>query len=308
MNLYIGTIIFGEATAKYLPDFFASLKIQTNLEYKLLLWDNSPELENASTKLALEHFGFEALRGKAENIGFARAYNQMITEASEAGARYFLALNPDMLLVPEAVRLLLTAIDADEGVASVAPKVRRWDFDGKKKTELIDTCGLFERAPLRFIDLGQGTADHGQYDDAVILGPSGAAALYRISALESVRDENGYFDERMFMYKEDCDLAYRLSVAGFKSQLVPQALVYHDRTAVAQGESLSQILANRQNKSRQVRIWSFVNQHLLILKHWHKQSWQRKISLVFFLVQNLGYVLVMERYLLREYRTIWKMK
>lgn len=115
---------------------------------------------------------------------------------------------------------------------------------------------------LRFVDAGQGEPDKGQYDDINILGPSGAAAMYRLEALEKAEQNGQYFDELMFMYKEDCDLAYRLKLAGYKSKCAPDAIIYHDRTARAKGEGNLKVFFNRGNKSQQIKKWSFLNQQI----------------------------------------------
>ena len=53
--------------------------------------------------------------------------------------------------------------------------------------------------------------------------PSGAAVLLRPEALRQV----GLFDEEFWMYNEDQDLGWRLSLAGWRSVLAADAVVYH---------------------------------------------------------------------------------
>ena len=54
-------------------------------------------------------------------------------------------------------------------------------------------------------------------------GPSGAAAAYHRDAFVRV----GGFDERIFAYFEDVDLALRLRLAGLRCRLVAAALGTH---------------------------------------------------------------------------------
>jgi len=157
---------------------------------------------------------------------------------------------------------------------------------------------------LVFTDIGQGVFDNGQFYDVSILGPSGAAGLYRISALKQVKEATGYFDERMFMYKEDCDLAYRLFLAGFSAKLVSEALVYHDRTASAVGSGLLSSLKSRSGKSQQIRSWSFLNQHLLIIKFWSKQSFDSKFKIFIRICLFALFALIKEPFLLKNYSKI----
>ena len=158
------------------------------------------------------------------------------------------------------------------------------------------------------MDAGQGESDKGQYDDINILGPSGAAAMYRLSALEKVKFNNQYFDELMFMYKEDCDLAYRLKLAGYKSKCVSDAIIYHDRTAQAKGEGNLEIAFNRRNKSRQVKKWSFLNQQIIYAKYWRKQDLYSKIAIIWRQVKTLVFILLFEQYLLVQLIQLWKIR
>jgi hypothetical protein len=59
------------------------------------------------------------------------------------------------------------------------------------------------------------------------LGPTGGAALYSRAAFEAV----GGFDERIFLYYEDLDLALRLAAAGGRCRLAPEARAIHAYSA-----------------------------------------------------------------------------
>jgi GT2 family glycosyltransferase len=55
------------------------------------------------------------------------------------------------------------------------------------------------------------------------LGPTGGAALYRRDAWEAA----GGFDERIFLYYEDLDLALRIAAAGGRCRLAAEARALH---------------------------------------------------------------------------------
>jgi GT2 family glycosyltransferase len=305
-KLIIGLITYNESTAKYLPYFLDSLKEQSFKDFKIIVQDNSDNKNNKNNNIIKHEYSEIELNYSGGNIGFAKANNQIIKRAIELDTKYILFLNPDMILEPEAVENLINTIEADKKLASVSPKILKWDFENNKKTNIIDTCGIKEISALRFMDIGQREEDRGQYDNKEILGPSGAAAMYRLNALEKIKDKYNYFDGRMFMYKEDCDLAYRMKLAGFKSKLVPKAIVYHDRTAVGVGESDVQIAKNRKNKSRQVKAWSFLNQHIIFKKHWRTLDFSGKVSVLLFAGKMFVFALLFEQYLLKQYFAILK--
>ncbi len=312
MKLAVGFLTYNDSSAKYLADFLPSLEKALGFlpaaEVGILAFDNSSP-DNNTNRLAVELFNRD--QGELieyfstdENLGFSRAYNLLINRAAKKQAEYFLAINPDTWLEPEAIRELVVALDQNPGLAAVSPKIRRWDFSTNTKTRQLDSCGLVLRPGLRFIDLGQGQEDQNQFDRQEIIAPSGAAGLFRLSALEKVKANGQYFDERFFMYKEDCDLAYRLFSAGLKARLVPSAIVYHDRTAASSGSGVWRTLGDRFKKSRQIRSWSFLNQHLLFVKHWSGQKLSSKIIIVFRIASFFIFSLIFEQFLLKEYSRI----
>lgn len=314
----IGFITYGKSTAKYLPYFLSSLKGQTFKDFKIIAFDNTEEAENENTRHIRNNYPEIAIMRTGANIGFARAYNAMIGKAKDLDAEYFLALNPDMILEPDAVEKMVKALEGDSDLGSVCPKILKWSFENNKKTSIIDSCGIVLKSGLRFFDLGQGEIDSKQYDNAEILGPSGAAAMYRMSALEKARYNpphpplakggDQYFDELMFMYKEDCDLAYRLHLAGYKSKLVADAVIYHDRTAYGKGEGDLRVALNRKNKSRQVKKWAFLHQQIIFIKYWKLQSFWNKLAIVWHEIKMIVFILLFEQYLLKELLKLVKLK
>lgn len=304
-RLVIGFITYGEYSVKYLPFFLPSLIGQAGPEAKIIYVDNTDDGSTGNREYIGRNFPQVELVHQGKNLGFGAAYNLMIGKAAEAGAKYFLALNPDMVLESGAIARMIEVMESDPALGSVSPKILRWDFAKNEKTKIIDSCGIILRPGLRFIDLGQGRADDGSFDQAEILGPSGAAALYRVSALDKIKEAGQCFDELFFMYKEDCDLAYRLKLAGFRSRLVSEAVVYHDRTAAATGASDLTVAANRRNKSRQVKRWSFLNQQIIFVKYWRLEDLSGKLAIVWYQLKILVFVLLLEQYLLAE---LWKLK
>ncbi len=314
MKLVVGFITYNDSSAKYLDFFLPSLQealaFLDKSEIAVLAFDNSDPDYNHN-RLALEVFnhrqgGRIEYITQGENIGFSRAYNYLISEASKKGAEYFLVINPDLVLESGSIRQLLVNLEGDKQLGSVAPKILRWDFASNQKTQQIDSCGIVLRPGLKFGDLGQGEVDAGQYDKAVILGPSGAAGLYRLSALKKIKDKFGYFDSRFFMYKEDCDLAYRLKLAGFKSKLVVNAQVFHDRTVAFYGQGIGAFLKNRRLMSRQVRSWSFRNQHLIFMKHCQRETMISRLLVVKNVLFMLFFSLILEQFNLKNYSWLRK--
>jgi GT2 family glycosyltransferase len=108
------------------------------------------------------------------------------------------------------------------------------------------------------------------------------------------------------MYKEDCDLAYRLKRAGFESRLVAGALVYHDRTVGAFGQGFWGNFRARRRLSRQTRAWSFKNQHLLFVKHFWQENFVSKLIIIVRIIILFIFSLILEQFNLKEYPAIFR--
>lgn len=314
MKLVIGFITYNQASANYLAHFLPSLKkalaFLSKDEYQILAFDNSDN-DEVVNRLALEFFSAQEkisinYYSEDKNVGFGSAYNRLLNEANRLQAEYFMVVNPDIVFEEESIFLLLKELEENKKLASVSPKVLRWDFANFKKTNQIDTCGIILKPGLNFKDLGQGETDSGQFDNYKILAPSGAAGVFRMSALNSIKTKRGYFDSRFFMYKEDCDLAYRLKLNKLDSKLVSSALLYHDRTAAFYGKGIKAFLKNRRAQNKSVRKWSFINQHLLFCKFFTKESLYSQIVIVFRILVLFSFSLILEQFNLKLYPTIVK--
>ena len=313
MRLYVGFITYGESTAKYLPYFLPSLKRQTFKDFKIVAIDNSEAADNENAVYLKNNFPEIRLKWAGVNLGFAKAFNLMIQAAIANGADYFLALNPDLILEAEAIEELVRVARTDETIAAVQPKILKWNFSENKKTNIIDSLGLLCDQKFRFRDEKQGEIDTMTLEPEEIFGFTGAAALLNLRALRDTAFTDGnkleYFDELMFMYKEDCDLSLRLRLAGWKIRLAPRAVVYHDRTASRAGDSLWQIIKNRTGKKRLVKEWSFRGQWLIVLKYAHLSfSFRTKFLIWWYELEIFVFTILFEQYLLKQLFGIWRIR
>lgn len=316
MKLVVGFITYNNVSAKYLAYFLPSLKEALSLfkenEYSVLAFDNSDQL-NHENRLALEFFEYKnKLRIRycrtENNIGFGSAYNYLLAKAEKMKADYFLIINPDIVIEKKAIYNLLKTLKSNPELVAVSPKIKRWDFINFKKTNQIDSCGLTLKPGLKFYDLGQGEEDRGQYDKFDIIAPGGAAGLFRLNLLKKIKEKDAYFDPEFFMYKEDCDLAYRLQMKGLASKLVPSAILYHDRTAAFYKKSLGARLCNRWRKNRQIKEWSFYNQHLLYKKYFKKEPIYSQIIIFWQIFFLFIFSLIFEPYNLLQYKKLFSKK
>lgn len=220
---------------KYLPhcldairnqDFAGSWEIIVVNNYST---DNSVEWLREQPDVKILDFG--------KNLGFSTANNKGIFQSS---GEFVLCLNFDCFLAPEFLKEVYSAFHKEPDIGMISGKL--FKLVNFKQTLWLDTTGIgFDRCFPR--DRGEWEIDKGQYDtQQEIFGPSGAAAAYRRSALEEVKfNESEYFDEEMFIYVEDIDLAWRLNLAEWKGRYLPRAIGYHQRGSTREKNSKEKI-------------------------------------------------------------------
>jgi GT2 family glycosyltransferase len=152
-----------------------------------------------------------------ENLGFGRALNRGV--AAAPGDPVIL-LNNDAAPEARFVEALLDELGA--GIDSVAGVLLQ-----ERAPELIDSAGVVADATLMGFDYLHGEPVSAAATAPDPLGPTGGAALYRRGAFEAV----GGFDERIFVYYEDLDLALRLAARGGRCRLAPEARALHAYSA-----------------------------------------------------------------------------
>jgi len=170
-----------------------------------------------SLELLREEFPEVAVLALERNVGFGPALNRAVAEHR---ADPLILLNDDAACEPRFVEALLDA--AAEGVQSVAGVLVQ-----ERSPGLIDSAGVVADATLMGFDYlhGEPVAAAAAAPDP--LGPTGGAALYDRAAFEAV----GGFDERIFLYYEDLDLALRMAAAGARCRLAPGATALHAYSA-----------------------------------------------------------------------------
>jgi len=177
-----------------------------------------------------------------KNLGAARARNMGIAAAA---GKWIFTQDCDVVLekgfFSQAMGLLKAA---PEDLGIVQPKILCSD----KKT--VYSCGIYLSHVLkRFYDVGKGRPDRGEFSEKrPVFGACSAAAFYRRSMLDKIKDANGYFDERFFFLVEDVDLSWRASQAGYKAVFLPDAVCYHRGDSSSTGGKLRQYLCWRNRR------------------------------------------------------------
>lgn len=317
------SIVVGIATynsEKYIRYCLESLFAQEYPHFEVVVFDNNSQ--DYTVDIIQEHFPQVKVLESIENIGFARAHNEILryTESD-----FYACLNVDMIFEKSFLSQLVHSIEQKPLIASSGGKIKRWDYDAmdsypeqdeeRGKTNFIDSVGIRILKSHRFEDIGQNEVDYGQYETPhEMFGVSGAAVLYRRKALEDIAfvNEEGvkeYFDESMFLYKEDLDLAYRLQWAGWKSFYTPHAICYHDRTVPIITNSSFHIIRNRSQKDKRVNRYSYLNHQILLQKNFSDSfSFDVKKTTGMYNMKVFFYILIFETELLSEWWRFFRLQ
>ena len=256
-------------------------------------------LDNASTDGTIERlagFDIDIIRSTS-NTGFAKAHNDLIRAYP---AEFVLVLNPDAVLMPEFLEKIVDALQTRPDAASATGKLLR--LDG----QTLDSTGIVMLRSQRHLDRGAGEPDLGQFDKAEdVFGPSGAAALYRLEALQDIAVAGQFFDEDFFAYREDADLAWRCRLMGWNSIYVPYAVALHRRRVTPERRSqLSPVINYHSVKNRFLLRLNNMTRSLYVRDFWRITA--RDAAVV-------GYVLAREWrslgalfYVIRHWPRLWQ--
>jgi N-acetylglucosaminyl-diphospho-decaprenol L-rhamnosyltransferase len=204
----------------YIPNLNAAERLARTIESlaaqtmvpRVVVVDNGST--DDSVAMMAERFPDVTAIALDENIGFGSALNLAIER--EPGDPIVL-LNNDVVCEPTFIEALLEP--AASGAQMVAAVLLRPDGSGR-----IDSAGVIADPALMGFDYLNGEPVERALDAPDPLGPTGGAALIRAEPFHRV----GGFDERIFLYYEDLDLALRLRAAGASCRLAPRARAIHD--------------------------------------------------------------------------------
>jgi GT2 family glycosyltransferase len=290
-------------SARYLRASLDSLRAQTWPHRMVSIWDNASA--DDTSRIAAEYADFvSSIEHSERNIGFCAAHNRLIARTP---SDYVLVFNPDVVLEPSFLEVLVQALEEHRQAGSATGKLWRWQADltgnplalRRNSGEILDTTGMYLTPNQRHLDRGSEVRDRGQYDAReYVFGASGAAALYRRTMLEDVRSGTEYFDEDFFAYREDADLAWRAQWLGWRCLYVPEARGFHVRKVLPE---------RRSSLSPEINMHSLKNRFLLRIKNMDIGSCLRfLVAIAGRDLLALGYILLRERSSLRAFPLLCK--
>ena len=227
---------------------------------EIIVIDNASS--DGSAAMVLAEFPQVRLIANADNRGFTSGNNQGIAVAQ---GRYVFFLNPDTVVMGDALATMVGTMEEHPDVGVVGPQLRYGDGSLQSSRRRFPTFGsaLFESTPLawhwpdnpwarryRMEDQVAGIRSQkagGRGQDEVAadsLDSTGEEVDWLVGAALLTRrivlDQVGVFDEGYFMYSEELDWCRRVKMAGWRVMYLMSAQIVH-----YEGKSSEQVVAAR---------------------------------------------------------------
>lgn len=192
-TIAVGVVIYDE-TEEQVRTIFRSARAACRLcpacvEARFYLFDNGGRFPANQVP-----DGVKLILGGADE-GFGTGHNKLMSYAFEAGAKVYIGANPDGEFHPDCVVNMLRMSEASAG------------------RSLIEAVQFPEEHPKI-------------YDPETLETPWISGACFLISLV--IWRATGGFDSNIYLYCDDVDLSWRCRHLGFKTQICPSALFYHD--------------------------------------------------------------------------------
>ena len=192
--------------------------IKEVIEVEILIVDNASTDETFAELESLKDSRIKLLRSE-KNLGFTGGINFGLRYILEnmSHIKYFFLFNPDALSSPNLIENLFKILESDKNIAAASPQIL---FpDGKlwySGATLNTSKGRVYNNPKTSDKKGA------MYYDVDVF--SGCAVLFDLEKVIKV----GMFNEDLFMYYDEADLAIRLKEQGYRIVYTPELRIVHD--------------------------------------------------------------------------------
>ncbi len=225
----LSVVIVNWNTRELLRGCLASVPQGVSPEHKSEVWvvDNASKDESAA--MVSSSFPDVRLIANEENVGFARANNQAIRQAT---GHHVLLLNSDTKVLPGALSAMVEFLDAHPDAGAVGSRLLNpdgttqrssWNFYPSLATVASDALYLWRLPVVKNWVRGHEQSLANPAEPVTVKHLLGACLMVR----RAVLDEVGLMDDGYFMYLEETDWCRRMDAAGWKIYYLPTTSIIH---------------------------------------------------------------------------------
>jgi len=237
------------------------LSIKTNLSYEIIITDNK-SIDNSVETIKKEILTLDKkikLIQAQENKGFGAGHNLGLKNAK---AKYLLIINPDIVILNQALNQLYQFMEEHPKAGIVGPKLLYPDLSLQRSAhpwpKLLTP--LYRRTPLGKTIWGLKELKRYDMLEYQYQKPKkidwlfGACLMIRKTVWEKI---NG-FDERYFLYCEDIDLCTKSWALKHSVWCFPQAKVIHYHKRLSANASWWKALFNKTTRIHLHSHWKYM--------------------------------------------------
>lgn len=211
--------------------------VDSNIKMQITVVDNSENTDNIKGEMTAQlrdsdKITFNYLDGGG-NVGFGKGSN---IGFAYTPARYYCTINPDTILTENShvVERIVKFMDEHPKIGMIGPKLLNTDGTVQDSCYRFDLSSILIK-PFKHINLDKKYKWVKKHADKLIMRDfdhnetrpvdwvMGSAMIVR----REVCDVVGFFDDRYFMYLEDCDWCRKVWEAGWPVYYVHDIIIEH---------------------------------------------------------------------------------
>ncbi|MFL6253454.1 MAG: glycosyltransferase family 2 protein [Pyrinomonadaceae bacterium] len=212
----VSVVVLSYDRPALLREALDSIAAQSHTPFEIILVDNHSPSSEEVARVAAGRARVRLVQNP-RNLGFAAGMNRGIAEAA---GEYVYLTEDDIVLDRDCIRHLVEYGKGAPGFGLLSPVMYNKALGTIRFAGAEVTLGGVYRKKVH----GEGETDRGQFREPFdVTNVDGAVIFARTKFLKRL----GGFREEFFMYVEAVELCARVSKAGGRMTLVPQAKVYH---------------------------------------------------------------------------------
>ena len=231
----VSIIVVNTNEKRYIGRCLSSLLNQTYPNLEIIVVDNAST--DGSVEYIKKNFPEVKIVESKINAGCPGGRNIGIKNAK---GKYLAFIDADAMADRKWIENLVKVAKSNDKIGMCASKILYY-----QNPKVINSTGTLICKDLTAINRGIGEDDINQYEEIEeVFGFHGAAHLLKKEMLDQI----GLYDADYFMQHEEVDLSLRGRIAGWKCYYVPQAIVYHERSASIGIGAIEKLYYGERNK------------------------------------------------------------